>query len=326
MEQPRKILFQNYLSAGDILVMTAMIRDLHRNHPGKFITDVDTSCGEIWENNPYITKLKYKKENDQVVFEDPDAIVIKLKNELIDKCQTPYHYIHDNMQFIEDALGIRIRPTEFKGEIYLSELEKSWISQVEEMNIKTPFWIMMAGGKYDFTTKWWDPKRYQKIIDYFKGRILFAQCGEKNHWHPKLSGVIDLVGKTDLRQFIRLMYHASGVICPVTFAMHLASAVETKPGKPKLRPCVVIAGGREPSHWEAYPGHQYIHTIGCLPCDNGGCWKSRCQLLDDGDEKDKDPCTNSVRIDKNLIIPKCMDIITAERVISRIEMYLEGMR
>lgn len=43
----------------------------------------------------------------------------------------------------------------------------------------------------------------------------------------------------------------------------------------------------EPPHWEAYPHHQFLHTVGALPCcGDGGCWKSRCQLVHDGDAKD----------------------------------------
>jgi len=102
----------------------------------------------------------------------------------------------------------------------------------------------MAGGKYDFTAKWWNPAAYQQVVDHFRGRIQFVQCGEGGHWHPPREGVISLVGKTDIRQFVRLAYHADGVVCPMTFAMHLAAAVETKPGRPKNRACVVIAGGR----------------------------------------------------------------------------------
>ena len=80
------------------------------------------------------------------------------------------------------------------------------MSQVEEDPIgwREDFWIIVAGGKYDFTAKWWDPRRFQQVVDHFAGRIQFVQCGEANHWHPRLRGVIDLVGKTDLRQFIRL--------------------------------------------------------------------------------------------------------------------------
>src|SRR6266404_5214752 len=143
--------------------------------------------------------------------------------------------------------------------------------------------------------------------------------------HPPLEGALNLVGQTDTRQFVRLMQHADGVVAPVTFAMHLAAAVETKPGKPMNRAAVVVAGGREPAQWEAYPHHQYIHTNGALDCcDNGGCWKSRCQPVGDGDAKDRDLCVAPVEVRPDLKIARCMEMITAEDVIRRIEMYYAG--
>ena len=107
--------------------------------------------------------------------------------------------------------------------------------------------------------------------------------------------------------------------------MHLAAAVETRPGRPKNRACVVIAGGREPAQWEAYPHHQYISTNGALwCCEDGGCWKSRCQLVGDGDEKDTSVCSLPVQIRSELRIPRCLDMISAQEVIRRIEWYYEG--
>jgi hypothetical protein len=142
-----------------------------------------------------------------------------------------------------------------------------------------------------------------------------------HHHHPKLEGVIDLRGKTDLRQLVRLVYHAQGVLCPVTCLMHLAAAVAVKDGKPAERPCVVVAGGREPPHWEAYPSHQFLHTVGMLPCDNGGCWRARTVALGDGDERDQ---AHSLCVDVVDHLPHCMHMITAAEVIRRIEMYFDG--
>ena len=139
--------------------------------------------------------------------------------------------------------------------------------------------------------------------------------------------MIDLVGKTDLRQFIRLMYHAAGVVSPVTFAMHLAAAVPVKPGRVKNRACVVVAGGREPSQWEKYGHHRYLETNGALPCcDQGGCWKSRCQPVGDGDDKDSPAnlCVFPVPVAPDLQIARCMDLITAADVIRAIELYHQG--
>jgi ADP-heptose:LPS heptosyltransferase len=312
----RRLILRSNLSPGDILMLTAAVRDLHLAHPNRFVTDVRTPAAQLWENNPYVAPLD---ENDGIEVLDVHYPLVHRSN------TAPYHFIHGYAQFLQSKLGVAVPLTRFLGDIHLSTLEKSWMSQVEELGFRGRFWILMAGGKYDFTAKWWNPAAYQQVVDHFRGRIQFVQCGEAGHWHPPLDGVINLVGKTDIRQFVRLVYHADGVVCPVTFAMHLAAAVETKAGRPRNRACVVIAGGREPAQWEAYPHHQFISTNGALTCcDEGGCWKSRCQRMGDGDKKDDDLCVFPVEVAPQLRIPRCMEMITPADVIRRIEMYFEG--
>ena len=88
--------------------------------------------------------------------------------------------------------------------------------------------------------------------------------------------------------------------------------VELRDPQVQGRACVVVAGGREPAHWETYPVHQFIHTNGSLACcAKGGCWKDRIVPLGDGDERDLPDhlCTDVVG---NL--PRCMDMITSEEV------------
>jgi ADP-heptose:LPS heptosyltransferase len=310
----RKLILKSFLSPGDIVMLTAAVRDLHRYYPGKFQTDVRTACPEIWENNPYLVSLSES---------DPEVTVLDCSYPLINRCnETPYHCLHGFIDFLNDQLELNIKPTAFKGDIHLSEQEKAWYSQVREIAGRDiPFWILVAGGKYDVTIKWWDSKRFQEVVDHFAGRIQFVQIGDFEDYHPRINGVIDLRGRTDLRQFIRLVYHAQGVLCPVTAAMHFAAAVQMKSG-PKNRPCVVIAGGREPVHWEAYPNHQFIATNGTLNCcSNGGCWKARVLPLGDGDERDGQ---DHLCVDVVGSLPRCMDMITAANVIQRIELYFEG--
>ena len=312
---PLKLILRNWLSPGDIIMLTAAVRDLHRCYPGRCLTDVRTPSPELWENNPHLTPLDEQ---------DPEVRLIQCEYPLIHQSnQKPYHFIHGFMAFLSETLELNIQPTEFKGDIHLSDEEKSWPSQVEEAcGDARPFWLLSAGGKEDFTIKWWDRGRYQEVVYHFAGKILFVQVGLAEHYHPPLDGVLDLRGCTDLRHLVRLVYHAQGVLCPVTSLMHLAAAVPSRPGAPPRRPCVVVAGGREPPHWEAYPGHQFIHTVGALPCClEGGCWKSRVKPLGDGDQKDQDGalCINVVED-----LPKCMDLITAEEVIHRIELYFAG--
>lgn len=316
-KKTRKVLFKNFQSPGDVLMITAAVRDLKLAHP-EIEIDVDTSCPEIWENNPYITKLDP---------EEKDIETYKLDYPLIHQSnEGQYHFIHGFRKDIEKHLKLIIPPTKFKGDIHISDEEKSWMSQVEEMGIKDDFWLVFAGGKKDFTAKLWSPSYYQKVVDHFRGKITFVQVGKKEHWHFPLKNVINLLNKTDLRQLIRLIYHSVGVLSPITFGMHAAAAIECRNGLLN-RPCVVIAGGREPSQWEKYPHHRFHEVNGCLDCcDNGGCWKSRCQKVGDGDAKDRDEelCFYPVRLRSGIQIPRCMHMIKPSDVIRSIEMYYEG--
>jgi ADP-heptose:LPS heptosyltransferase len=311
----KKLILKNCFALGDIVTLTAAVRDLHRCYPGMFLTDVRTSCKELWENNPYLTPL---------LDDDPEVEIIECLTPLINRSNSaPYHYLHGFISFLNERLQLKIEPTAFRGDIHISAREKAWFSQVHELTGEdTPFWIVSAGGKYDLTIKWWSLERYQQVIDHFRGKIQFVQVGAKGHFHPKLKGSIDLRGQTDIRQLVRLVYHAQGVLCGVTGLMHLAAAVPTKNGIPKSRPCVVVAGGREPAHWEAYPDHQYIATNGALRCcSGGGCWRARTAPLGDGDERDR---AETLCVDIKNDLPRCMDLIPAGEVIRRIELYFNG--
>lgn len=301
-----------------MVLLTAAVRDLHKCFPNEFLTAVDKNYPEIWANNPYITPCEKLVGEIEII--NCSYPLIHHSNAL------PRHAVEGFTSFLSSVLKTPITPTAFGGDFHLSPVEKEWASQVQEIvGLSIPFWIVVAGGKLDVTIKWWSHTRYQQVVDAFRGRIQFVQIGLDNDHHPKLEGVIDLCGKTSLRQLIRLVYHSQGVLCPVSLAMHLAAAVEMKEHIPKNRPCVVVAGGREPSQWVGYPHHQVIFTNGALLCcDNGGCWKSRILPLGDGSEHDKldHLCVDLIRAETAL--PRCMAMITAGDVIRRIEMYFEG--
>ena len=316
----RKVIFRNHQSPGDILMLTAAVRDLKLSHPDILI-DVRTSAGEIWENNPHLTPLDEK---------DPDVEIYEVNYNIIHESnEGAYHFIHAFRIDIEKKLNLRIKQTKFWGDIYFSDEELSWISMVHEhyTGEDTPFWLICTGGKTDYTAKWWIPEYAQEVVDYFKDKIQFVQFGAegKNHFHPPLKNVINLIGKTDLRMFMRLAYHSDGIVCPVTFAMHLAAALPQKQGKPRHKPCVVTAGGREVCTFTRYTNHGYLHANGyLLCCDNGGCWKSRTIPVGDGDSKDQELCVDPVDYNGRKV-QRCMkDFVTPEMVIQEIEKYYQG--
>lgn len=311
----RKLIFAYRHAIGDVLWLTAAVRDLHRCYPGQFITDVRTPWRELWEYNPYLTPLAET---------DPEVEIIKCKLPSIHKLnRTPCHVLHAFIDFINQRLKLNIQPQLFRPDIHLLDAEHRAPSQVQVLTGEdTPFWLIDAGGKYDCTIKWWSAERYQSVVDHFRGKIAFVQVGAGGDHHPRLDGVIDLRGQTSLRQLLLLVHHAQGVLCPVTSLMHMAAAVPTRPGAPHERPCVVVAGGREPPHWEAYPNHQFIHTVGTLPCcASGGCWRWRTKPLGDGQKFDR---PNALCVNVAGDLPRCMDLITADEVIRRIELYFRG--
>lgn len=306
----QKLILISHLSPGDLVMLTAAVRDLHRCYPGRFLTDVRTGSPELWIHNPHLVPLEV--DDPAVRLLPCHYPLIRLSNE------RPVHFLHGFIDYLNQALDLRIRLTRLAGDIHLSEAEKSLPSVVEQKTgLNLPYWIIVGGGKLDLTIKWWHFRRWQAVVDQFRGRILFAQVGEKHHYHPPLDGVLDLRGQTPMRELIRLVYHAQGVVCPVTALMHLAAAVEVPPGRAPDRPCVVVAGGREPATWEAYPSHRFLHTIGQFPCcANGGCWRSRTVPLGDGDDKDE---PGALCVDVVNQLPRCMDSITPGMVAGQIE-------
>src|SRR6185503_3169843 len=106
----RKLVLKSALSPGDIVMLTAAVRDLHRNYPGQFVTDVRTSCPELWEHNPHITPLQ---ESDRHVRQ------IDCEYPLIDRSnEAPYHAIHGFADFLSSRLQLNVRPTSFCGDIH----------------------------------------------------------------------------------------------------------------------------------------------------------------------------------------------------------------
>jgi ADP-heptose:LPS heptosyltransferase len=197
-----------------------------------------------------------------------------------------------------------------------------------EAKVSKNYWIIDAGRKNDYTTKLWDVSRYRDLVKLFP-HVTFVQIGLEEHYHPALEGhnVVNLIGKTPGRTLLYLMYHAYGVITPVSYPMHLSAAVEANPiyGY-KHRPTIVIAGGREPAAWEAYSTHQFLHKCGMLSCAReGGCWVSRVEKLNDNDPKDKNLCLQPVQTASGQVIPKCLDMIALQDVAEIMKQYMENI-
>lgn len=305
----------NHQSPGDILMLTSAVRDLKICHSDIQI-NVETTAQSLWDNNPYLDKSVTKEKND---------LCLKAEYPLIHQSTNgQHHFIHGFRKFLESKLNLKIEPGAFSVDVHMSKAEREdvwWIKQMtgEEKD----YWLINAGHKNDYTNKYWEHTRFQEVIDATKHKIRWIQIGAKEHTHEALTGVVDMRSKTNHRELIRLMYRSGGVLTGVSYPMHLATIpMRDYPGR--KRPCVVIAGGREPAIWETYTCHQFIHTCGMLECcKNGACWKSRVVKLEDGSNHDKSLCLKPVTSRSGQIIPKCMDMISSSMVIDSILRYLE---
>ena len=294
---PKEVVFHNRQAIGDILTMTCAIRDFKKAFPGTRV-GVETTARHLWDYNPYIDHN----------FRDPDKIRKIGVGFLTNKSNRwNYHMCNAFRLSIEQSLNTQILQGETRPDIWMSEEEYNKPPIIDE-----PYWIIVVGGAPGWTAKSYPIERWQKVINSLPD-IKFLQLGladkHGNPHYPKLDGVIDFVGKTQnpdtgIRDMFNLFLHAQGSVGLVSMHMHFSAVFNN--------PCVVIAGAREPSWFTQYMGHQYLQTNGALPCaETKACWycdAKRC----------KDNLINGV--------PKCVDIIQPEEVITAIEKYYDGGR
>lgn len=288
----RRVIIVNKLAPGDVAVMTATIESLHRAYPGEFLTDVDTTAMDIWQHNPWIVPGL------------SDAEVIEAEYPLIHRSnQLPVPFLEGYSRDLSGKLGVMIPMLVRRPVFYLSDDEQKWMSQVEEkIGKRVPFWLINAGIKNDYTAKSWPVEHYQRVVDSTRD-IVWVQIGEA--YHPRLRGVLDMCGKTDIRQLMRLVWHSRGGVGPCTFLMHLCAGFE--------KPYVCLSGGREPVNWVTYAKQHTLHSIGALDCcRERACWRSRVLPDRNGDDSVCEmPTPGEWRWS-----PKCMSMIEPAEVVS----------
>lgn len=310
----QKLVLVQKQSPGDIMMATVALRDLHEAYPDQYITDMRTPCNDIFTNNPYVTSIPIedkKREHDIIEELKADDKHAPIMHGDVMFCNLHYPMIHQSgvrgthftdamTEFLSDKLGKPIPRTGLRPAIYLNQDEENWPSPVvAETGYDEPYWVINAGSKSDYPLKQYP--YYQKVVDLLKECVKFVQVGVKSHNHKPLDGVIDMIGKTNLRQLFRVIYKAQGVLSCVSVHMHVAAAFAV--------PCVVVAGGREGTRWELYPDHRFLYTNGALDCCRyDGCWKNSI-----------DQCAHVVDD-----TPLCLKMIKPEMVADAINMYYEG--
>lgn len=313
----RRFILSHHRSPGDIVVMTALVRDIHLSYPGQFEIAVKTSAADVWKHNPHVVPAA------ELAGKHPQMVRLDYGAGIREQNHATVHFLSYFHKDFNKRTGLDVKVHKPYGDLHLSEEERT------APLVSGRYWIVISGGKSDATVKVWDAQKFQAVVSQLRARGLgVVQIGstDSGHWHPPMDGALNLVGRTDLRDMMRLIYHADGVVCGVTAAMHMAAALE--------RPCVVLAGGREAWWWEAYVPqntgfggpeiaqglrvpHKFLHTIGVLACcRNHGCWKNKTVPINDDKSLCYWPVTHS-----HQPVPKCLDLITPHHVMEGIMQY-----
>ena len=300
INRKRKVILRNGQSPGDLIVWTRAIGDLAMSYPNYEIA-IECPAMEVFENSPHITQLDKS---------DPEVEVFNIEYpEIHVSGWSGIHFSDSWRHDMEKKLGVPIKKTGIRPELWISDEEKGWWNQVHcEFNDDCQFWVLNAGRKSDNELKQYH--RWQEVVDLFNkrfnGKVKIVQIGHKDHVHPQLKGVLNLIGKTDLRQLIRLIYHADGTVGPISLQFVASAAFG--------QPAVCVAGGKEGPRWQSYNWIRFLTNVGSCPhAEFDGCWLGG----------DKGKCPNLVDV-KGEKIPRCFDTIKPHQIADAIWSYYEG--
>lgn len=114
------------------------------------------------------------------------------------------------------------------------------------------------GGTHPSKNKEWYLERFQAVANQLQGKARLIQLGSPVD--PPIQGLLDLRGKTSLRQSAAILSQSLVFIGLEGFLMHLARAVDCR--------AVIIYGGRLRPAQFGYTS--YANLIGATPCSP--CW------------------------------------------------------
>jgi hypothetical protein len=306
-QKPYRLFLRQSQCPGDALVLTAALESLHRQYPGEYHVGVETTCQEIWANNPGVKDVPAYQ-----------AHIVEMHYPAVNECGRRHvHFMGAFCEYLGRQIGRDVPLLVNRPYLYLSSDEKN--NPLEVVGDIGPYCVLNAGHKLDFTAKFGGSGLWQRVVDHFRGRLRFVQVGEDSphHIHKPLDGVLNLIGKTPkYRDFFKLVQHSVVGAGPVSFLLHVSAALG--------RPYIALAGGREESTWEAYSTTQYLHTLGQLDCcREKACWRSRTVPLGDGNTNDRSLCRLPVLQDGESV-PKCLAMIGHTGVIEALERVLRA--
>lgn len=159
------------------------------------------------------------------------------------------------------------------GKVHLRpyfHLDPQEIADAEPYRDSTVIQTSTLNAHVPMLNKQWPTARFQECVDRLSPSLKFVQLGSAGD--PLLRNVVDLRGRTTLRQSAAILHAARLFLGPVGFLMHLSRAVDC--------PAVIVYGGRETPELTGYSCNENIvQRPVCSPCwQRSRCDFSRCYI------------------------------------------------
>lgn len=293
-KKQEKWMLCHYRQAGDILVMTTLIRQIKNLFKNTVLVSCQTPvCQEIWNNNKHINAFDLK-EADRILKID--------YKEVLNNPQWQLHHSYGFKIDFERQTGIMLPEWDCRPVIELSGFELELAKDFKE-KIDDGFWVISANTKKSCEVKTWPKQYWDELIESQKN-ITFVQVGENLEDKVQLEkhkNLIDLTGQTGIRDLFALIYASKGVISYNSLCMHIAAAFNKK--------TIIIAGGREPVWYQQYPGQYVFNTSNIVECGNNGAGCLKTTEVQCGDN-----ATHS-----RPFLPYCQGITKPDNVINVLE-------
>jgi peptidoglycan/LPS O-acetylase OafA/YrhL/ADP-heptose:LPS heptosyltransferase len=239
-------------SIGDNLLCTAVLRELARR--GHRQIAMLTPFPELFAHNPHVQVVlpgeialsgslprlgkRLMLPNYNVITDDPDRDRAPQQHVVAEMCA---------------SIGLTGR-VEVQPEMFLTPAEaaagRRGARQIAIVSAG-------AGARVRMRNKEWPADRFQLVADALQASATLIQLGTAAD--PPLEGVLDLRGRTTLREAAAILSHCECFIGIAGFLQHLARAVRC--------PAVIVFGGREDPAMTGYRSNENLYTpVPCSPC------------------------------------------------------------
>lgn len=240
-------------SLGDNLLLTVLAKELYEKGHKNIWIKCDRQA--LFEHNPYV-KLVMPYQTLL-----SGTILNAFKVQTAYPRYTVYHQETDSDEMPDKHIMLKMADAvNLKGAIAnkpvikLNEHEKLKGKLAKDQIVIS---TSSTGAQFPMTNKEWDIEKYQQIVNTFSNAYTFIQLGSAAD--APLEGVMDMRGKTSLRESAAILSNSALMISHVGFLMHLARAVDCR--------SVIIYGGREKPEQSGYTCFENLYSaVECSPC------------------------------------------------------------